>query len=144
MPKPIIPPICPYCGKASERITGAVLYPNRPDLAEKIIYRCEPCDAWVTCHPGTANPLGRLANAELRKAKSAAHIAFDPLWKRKILRAACSKSAARKAGYRWLAAQLGMDPKLCHIGMMDVADCQRVVAVCSPYVEHRQSRAVRS
>lgn len=131
-------PACDYCGQPTERVGGDVMYPHRPDLADKIIYRCQPCGAWVTCHPGTDRPLGRLANAELRAAKSAAHAVFDPLWRRKIQCVQCSKSKARKAAYAWLAGVLGMDPKRCHIGMMDVADCQRVVEACSPYVERRR------
>lgn len=61
-------PTCPYCGKDSVLVNGHVIYPHRPDLLEKKFYWCKPCDAYVGCHPGTANPLGRLANAELRRA----------------------------------------------------------------------------
>jgi hypothetical protein len=52
----------------------------------------------------------------------AAHAAFDPVW----------KSGAKKRGsaYAWLADELGMGKKDCHIGMMDVADCRRVVDAC--------------
>lgn len=33
-------------------------------------------------------------------------------------------------GYKWLAAQIGMDPKHCHIGEMTADDARRVVDVC--------------
>jgi hypothetical protein len=72
-----------------------------------------------------------LADAELRAAKSAAHAAFDPLWKSKAAREGISKSKARGKGYRWLAEQLGIDAKDCHIGMMDAPTCRRVVRVCN-------------
>lgn len=121
-------PICPYCQQASVLVDGSAMYPHRPDLSDKWFYRCDPCKAWVGCHPNTKTPLGRLANAELRKAKSAAHAAFDPLWKRKTPR-----KGARSNGYAWLAQQLGIAPADCHIGMMDVDMCKRVVAVCQPY-----------
>lgn len=124
-------PTCPYCEQPSEQVTGAVIYPRRPDLAQKVIYRCEPCAAWVGCHPGTDIPLGRLANKALRDAKQAAHAAFDPLWKAKKARDNISTKAARTAGYRWLATQLGIDAKDCHIGMFDEQQCQRVVELCS-------------
>jgi hypothetical protein len=75
-----------------------------------------------------------LANAELRKAKSAAHRLFDALWKAKLRKDKCSKGRARGAGYKWLAEQLGILPKDCHIGMMDVALCNRVISICNPYV----------
>lgn len=125
-----IPPVCPYCGQQSKRITGAQLYRRRPDLADKIMYQCRPCDAWVGCHPDTETPLGRLANAELRRAKMAAHAAFDPIWKAQIAAEGCSKKKARNAAYGWLASALGIPRDDCHIGMMDVETCLRVVDVC--------------
>lgn len=122
------PPICPYCERPSTFLaSSAPLYGGR-DFGPA--YACTPCGAWVGCHPGTKTPLGRLANAELRKAKQAAHAAFDPLWKRKMAKENVGKGFARNAGYAWLAEQLGIHKSECHIGMFDVAMCARVVAVC--------------
>lgn len=114
---------CPYCGHEAVLVSGEMLYPHRPDLYDKPFYRCAPCGAHVGCHPGTTNPLGRLANAELRKAKMDAHAAFDPLWK--------GKKRARRQAYAWLAHELGIDVSRCHIGEFDVAQCRRVVAICT-------------
>jgi len=114
--------LCPYCGKAAKLVGGMDVYPHRPDLAEKKLYQCVPCDAYVGCHPGTTNPLGRLANAELRKAKMAAHAAFDPTWK--------DGKKKRGSAYAWLSDRLRVDKKDCHIGMFDVETCRRVVEVC--------------
>jgi hypothetical protein len=127
------PPVCAYCGVASEQVTGADIYPHRPDLAGRIIYRCTPCKAWVGCHPNTANPLGRLANAELRLAKVAAHAAFDPFWKAKALKEGIPKRTARGLGYQWLAKELGIDQADCHVGMFDVFQCNRVVEICNAH-----------
>ena len=113
---------CDYCAQNAERVSGAVLYPHRPDLAHKTFWRCEPCGAHVGCHPGGDKPLGRLADAELRRWKGRAHGAFDPLWKSGHMR--------RKDAYKWLARQLGIKPKDCHIGTMDIPTCQRVVEIC--------------
>ena len=117
--------LCPYCGEHAQLVGGLAIYPHRPDLRDKRFYLCAPCDAYVGCHPGTTNALGRLANAELRKAKMAAHSAFDPIWK--------SGQKKRSSAYAWLADALQMPKKDCHIGMMDVADCLRVVAECKGY-----------
>ena len=114
--------LCPYCGQEAKLVGGLDVYPHRPDLAEKKLYQCAPCDAYVGCHPGTTNPLGRLANAELRKAKMAAHAAFDPTWK--------DGKKKRGSAYAWLSDRLGVDKKDCHIGMFDVETCRRVVEVC--------------
>ncbi|WP_448952181.1 zinc-finger-containing protein [Labrys neptuniae] len=132
-PARAVAPICDYCQTMSELVTGADIYQHRPDLKDKRLYRCEPCGAWVGCHPGTLKPLGRLANAELRAAKQRAHAAFDPLWKAKMLREGIKQHEARGAAYLWLAAELGIPGDDCHIGMFDVATCQRVVEICAPY-----------
>ncbi len=124
-------PICPYCGNHARLLdkSGAV-YGGR-DFGP--VWACLSCRAWVGCHPGTTVPLGRLADAELRRAKMAAHRAFDDLWRRKMKRDGCRKGEARGAGYRWLAGQLGLPAERTHIGMFDVETCRRVVEVCRPY-----------
>ena len=122
---------CPYCARASELVKGSAIYPHRADLWQNNFYLCSPCSAWVGCHRGSLKPLGRLANAELRKAKNAAHAAFDRLWQAKIRRDGCAKRQARGAGYTWLAEQMGIAREDCHIGMMDVAQCLLVVRLCS-------------
>lgn len=118
---------CEYCNRQAERVTGKAIYPHRPDLHQKSFWRCQPCAAYVGCHPGTWTPLGRLANAALRRAKSAAHAAFDPLWK--------TKRMSRSDAYGWLAAELGISKANCHIGMFDLETCQRVVSVCAARAE---------
>lgn len=108
---------------------GEPNYPYTRDYGPT--WTCTPCVARVGCHPGTENALGRLANAELRAAKQAAHAAFDPLWRRKMERDSVGQSKARHAGYRWLAGQMGLPVKKTHIGHFDLAQCQRVVEVCT-------------
>jgi hypothetical protein len=132
--------ICDYCGVPAQLVTGTEVYPHRADLASKHFYLCRPCKAWVGCHPGTTDPLGRLADAQLRGWKSRAHATFDPLWKAKKNAEGISKGEARGKGYRWLAKQMGIDPAKCHIGMFGVIECARVVEICEPYSEALRSR----
>lgn len=120
---------CAYCsGHAKFCATSSHLYSR--DYGP--VWHCAPCQAWVGCHPD-GKPLGRLADAALRSAKMVAHNAFEPLIAVKMRREGCSKTQARNAGYAWLAQQLGIDPRKCHIGMFDEAMCKRVEIVCSPY-----------
>jgi hypothetical protein len=112
---------CQYCNKPAEFVSGDVIYPHRPDLFEKRFYRCVPCAAYVGTRGNSVIPLGILANAELRAAKSAAHAVFDPLWK--------SGELPRKQAYFELAQKLGIDMKKCHIGMFDVAMCKKVIEI---------------
>lgn len=92
-----------------------------------------PCGAYTGCHSGTERPKGKPAGQATRRARIDAHASFDRLWQRKVERDGCSKKAARGAGYKWLAAQLGIDGKDCHIGEMDAATARRVVSICRRY-----------
>jgi hypothetical protein len=112
-------PICPYCHNRSKQVTGEAIYPHREDLFNLTFYSCDPCGAYVGCHGTSNKPLGRLANAQLRQAKSAAHRAFDPLWRNKIM--------TRQKAYKWLAQSLQINGKNCHIGMFDVKQCEKVI-----------------
>lgn len=122
-----MPPICPYCDEPSIFVDSSEVYSKSYGM----IYLCRPCQAWVGVHQGTTTPLGRLANAVLRRAKQAAHAVFDPLWKNKM-KQGFTKSAARGKGYKWLAEQLQIEAKDCHIGMFDVEQCQKVIDICTP------------
>lgn len=119
---------CPYCGSDAELTTGAKVYPHRPDLADLKVWACMPCDAWVGTHKNSRDhkPLGRMANAELRKAKMMAHAAFDPWWK--------SGRMTRHEAYRLLAEKMSLDPKDAHIGMFDVEQCKTVHLLFTPQV----------
>lgn len=110
--------ICPYCGRQAEFIDSTYVYARSYGM----IYCCKPCKAWVGVHRGTTKPLGRLANKELRGRKIAAHNAFDKLWR--------GGGISRNQAYKWLAEQLGITPRECHIGMFDVEQCNRVVEIC--------------
>jgi DNA-directed RNA polymerase subunit RPC12/RpoP len=112
---------CPYCNIEAIMTDGEDIYPHRSDLWKKKFYKCGQCGAYVGCHPNSTRPLGRLANAELRKAKSVAHLAFDKLWRDGPL--------SRSVAYAWLSGAMGIPESECHIGMFDVDQCNAVVQI---------------
>jgi hypothetical protein len=114
--------ICMECGKKASLVDGKRIYPHRPDLFAKSFFLCE-CGAYVGCHKGTKNPLGYPAGDATRRARSAAHAAFDPLWK--------TRTMPRSEAYKWLADRLGQTAGETHISWMDAATARRVVEVCS-------------
>jgi hypothetical protein len=116
---------CNYCGAVADLVSGEVIYPHRHCLWGKMFWRCEPCKAWVGCHPGTITPLGTLANAELRHMRNRAHEAFDPIWD--------SGQLARTQAYHWLANRMGMRKEDVRIGQFNLAQCQRVIDECSQF-----------
>lgn len=138
---------CQYCNRPAKLVDGSAVYPHRHDLKAKKFWNCTPCKAFVGCHEagkyvvmhgkkiysdGTM-PLGVLANAELRQAKKMAHASFDPVWK--------EGGMTRKQAYAWLSAQLGIEPDDCHMGMMSVETCNRVVDLCVRYQRESQACA---
>ena len=125
--------ICDYCRQPAELVDSATIYGRSYGM----IWLCRPCDAYVGVHTNSRQrkPLGRLANAELRRLRRAAHAAFDSLWRLKMRRHGVSKSRARSSGYKWLAEQLGIHRAQCHIGDFDASLCQRAINVCQPYLE---------
>lgn len=133
--------ICPYCNKPARIVGGDAIYPDRRDLALLKFHLCSPCDAYVGCHAPGARfrdaagrkvvsdgtlPMGRLANSELRRARMAAHQAFDPTWR--------NAGTPRRAAYEWLANQLKLPVDRTHIGGFDVAQCRQVVEICQKKV----------
>lgn len=125
--------VCPYCRRdATLMENSAPIYHGR-DFGP--VWICRPCEAWVGCHPHTLKPLGRLADAQLRKAKISAHAAFDAVWEKRFHRKKANdpkytKGMARGGRYKRLAELMQIDRSLCHIGMMDVQQCKIVIDLC--------------
>ncbi|WP_371432908.1 zinc-finger-containing protein [Novosphingobium sp.] len=115
-----IDPTCLECGGQGRLVSGKEIYPHRRDLYEKRFYLCA-CGAYCGCHPNSVVPLGHPCGPETRRARHAAHAAFDPIWR--------SGRMTRASAYKWLAGELGIDPSVCHIGMMTADRAWRVVEV---------------
>ena len=123
-------PRCPYCQKLSVLIDSSEVYRQ----SHGNIWICRPCKAWVGVHQtGDLEDiaLGTLANEEARLWRQKAHAVFDPLWEAKIKRHGVSKNKARRGAYKWLAKELDIDYRKCHIARMQKEECQRVIEVCS-------------
>jgi zinc-finger-containing domain len=133
-------PTCPYCGNLAECVPGSCVYPHRRDLDEKWFWRCVPCGAWVGTHLGTKTPLGRLANAELRRWKMRAHEVFDPIW-RNHANNKRQKQRAKSAAYRALADALEIPPAEAHIGMFSIELCQRTIEI-APTLRDKMQEAM--
>jgi predicted RNA-binding Zn-ribbon protein involved in translation (DUF1610 family) len=126
--------VCPYCGAKTEYIDSSFVYGRSYGM----IYICKPCDAYVGVHKGTDNALGRLANKELREAKKQAHYYFDQIAKtgliNKIWKQFIPNTGNRNKAYLWLSKQMNIERELCHIGMFNVEQCQKVIEICSQHV----------
>lgn len=120
---------CLHCNGVCRLTNGAEIYPHRPDLAEKPIWKCNVCpDATVGCHRGSKVPLGYAADKATRDARlKLHHRMLDPLWKglrqdktlpNKVRR------GARSRIYQFMAARMGLPAEATHTGMFTIEQCR--------------------
>jgi hypothetical protein len=110
--------LCPYCGAPARWVENKEVYGKNYGKSF-MMWLCKPCDARVGCHQNTKNPLGTLANKELRTIRMKAHAAFDPLWKTGRMK--------RWEAYKWLAEKMGV--KEIHIGESDEETCLKIISL---------------
>ena len=134
--KAIKAPLCAHCLTPAAVVSGVDVYPHRPDLGHKWFWRCGRCpDAYVGCHGITKRPLGRPANAELRKARGILHDQrVDPLWKTALVTVdyqpedpkarAIILNTARARVYEFIAWKMGLDRDECHVAMFTLPQCR--------------------
>lgn len=138
-----IAPPCGECGETTGMAQVEFIYPNRPDLWQREdgsrpwFWYCSSCHAYCGAHRDTLKPFGTPGNAETRRARQDAHNAFDRLWRAKARKEGVSTQKARGAGYKWLAEQMGIPAKECHIGAMSALDAHRVMEICRPFLRRR-------
>jgi hypothetical protein len=124
------------------RMTGRELYPAKPELANKHYFACRNCDAWIGCKDGTWEPVGRLADADLRRAKQSVHAAVEPILTSVMSTHNLTKSQARAAIYRWIATELDIADGNANIGDFDLKQCEIVLLICDhrkPEIDLRSS-----
>lgn len=76
-----------YCCKCESIVNAEItfgneIYPRRPDLSGKLLYRCPICCSSVGTHPD-GRPLGSIPTREIKGIRQKIHAALDPLWKSK-------------------------------------------------------------
>lgn len=112
---------CPYCHRLAElRSANEILgeKAHRPGM----IYVCSgypSCDAYVGAHIKSLEPLGTLANADLRRKRVNAHLAFDRLWQ--------VGPFTRKGAYQLLRIRFGLSPDEAHIGKFSDEMCEQTI-----------------
>lgn len=139
-----VAPHCEHCKQPARLTTGEEIYPHRRDLAHKRFWKCDPCAAYVGCHPpkdserggqgdGTV-PLGTPANHSLRNLRKHAHALFDPLFRD-------PGGMTRRDAYAWLRApeRLDLPASEAHIGHFGAEQCLRVIEIMD---EHWQTRPI--
>lgn len=94
-------PLCPVCQRPAS--TTETKYGPR--------HECHGLRSWN---------YAPLVSPETHRARAFAHAAFDPLWK------GPTRTMSRGKAYFLLAQELSMQPRDCHIAMMNEDDARRV------------------
>ncbi len=90
------------------------------------------CNGTHGAHPD-GKPLGVPADEETRKARAAAHEAFDWIWEGGHMR--------RAAAYRMIATRMGITEEACHFGAFDLEQCQQVVTIMTQFAVFKGAAA---
>ncbi|CAE6837527.1 hypothetical protein R69658_06575 [Paraburkholderia aspalathi] len=133
-------PLCDYCGeRAALAHCGDDTYPYRDDHGP--VWICTACQAWIGIHArSTRNvPLGRLADAPLRDAKSRLHDALEPLVAGKVRRDRVNAFEARAKAIRWVAAESGFDPVPASIHALTLDQCEQALRYVEAFKAARRS-----
>ncbi|OUA88442.1 hypothetical protein BK706_17350 [Bacillus thuringiensis serovar leesis] len=104
------PKQCPFCNRDVVFTSNKELYGK--EYGNGKCYLCRNCKASVGTHNGTTQPLGVMANKEMKVLKKACHDLFDYVW--------ISRKLSRGRAYSILADQLGILPKDCHFGYFQI------------------------
>jgi len=106
--------ICPKCSQEAPWLENKSKYGKNYGKSY-MCYYCKDCDTYVGCHNNTRQPLGTMADKELRDERMKTHNLFDNLWK--------SGQMNRKKAYKLLNNYFG---KEIHIGQSDKEMCQKI------------------
>lgn len=110
---------CPYCNSNVSLKDSSIIYRGKSYGNVWICDNYPECDAYVGVHKETNEPLGRLANPELREWKKKAHAAFDPIWK--------NDKSKRDGAYKKLQLLMGLNKDDAHIGKFNVEQCKTLI-----------------
>ncbi len=112
---------CPDCG-------GKMVL---RDSVHGLFYGCRAfprCKATHGAHKATGQPLGTPADTPTKRARQAAHVLFDQLWKGKALRGRHRGHPEMKRGeaYAWMAEAMGLTKDEAHIGLFNAEQCEQL------------------
>ncbi|GAB7526801.1 zinc-finger-containing protein [Paraburkholderia sp. 2C] len=133
-------PHCDYCGARAQLAQfGDADYPYRDDHAA--VWICTSCAAWIGVRPRSKHnvPLGRLADAPLREAKSRLHDRLEPLAEAKARRDKVSVFEARAKAVRWVAQELGFDPVPSSLHAFTLDQCEQALRYVEAWKAHRNA-----
>lgn len=115
---------CPYCGSIAVLRRANEIYKNpKPEDDERMLLVCKNypiCDSYIKADK-FGNPIGTMANKEVRHLRLIAHNYFDEIFKNNIL--------SRSDAYKMLSDKLGTPLRDTHISNFDEYRCKVVIGI---------------
>ena len=114
---------CSYCGKQALLVRARDIPSSKLNDCSPLkkndmnVWYCEDCNALVMARKETNEPVGRLANYELRKFRYKLHNRLDKLWK--------ERNVPRTRVYHVLAQKMNIPFSQCHIGNFNMKQCRK-------------------
>lgn len=116
---------CPYCGAKATCHPAKYVYGDAAKT-ENMLFVCDrypKCDAYVGVHKHNKQPMGTLANGDLRNKRIQAHKAFDRLWKSGLM--------TKWQAYKWMQGKLALPEQDAHIAKFSEYMCDRLISTCN-------------
>lgn len=127
---------CPYCGRPVQLRPTAYVYGEDNLHPQGFLYVCtgypDACDAYVGAHKKSMQPMGTLANSELRHKRIEAHRALKQIWLEGYM--------TKHGTYIWLQNRLNLREKDTHIGKFSDYLCMETIRECSQFVAQRRGQ----
>lgn len=128
---------CP-CGRLTHLVKGSDIGAPHLDM-EKPFWKCDPCNAWVGCHPDSNfKPTGIVANKDLRFARGEAHKALGLMTDYIAQKHGLAWRDARASAYSFLSKKMMMPRADCHISWFDVALCFDCKKICEEFLKEKE------
>lgn len=121
---------CPYCGAPAIYRPASMVHGNNTWQKGTHLYVCSQwpdCDSYVTAHKSSHQPMGSLANKNLRHKRIQAHQALEELRQ--------TRHMETWAVYVWIQMKLKLTPDKAHIGMFSEDMCDRLIAICQESIQ---------
>ena len=109
--------ICNICGSAEVNIVSNSVIYGKEYGKYPYVYLCSNCQAYVGVHPNN-QPLGLLADLEMRILRQRCHNLFDKTWK---------DNKERSVRYCELAEKMGIG--VCHFSWMDKKQLKQAIRI---------------
>ena len=125
--------LCRLPGGDSYKLNVVRALKSQKLLRTYVCDRYPRCDSYVGAHKRTKEPMGTLANGDLRNKRIQAHKAFDWMWKSGLM--------TKWQAYKWMQGKLALTDEQAHIAKFSEYMCDRLIIECNKALENQRIAA---